>query len=263
MKEIEEILKKLYHQEISIQDAKTQIKLDYLDRIDNFAQLDVYRQFRTGIPEVIFAETKENMHLLEITRNLLRKNHYVILTRLRPESFEIIHQHFSNGTHYTIKSNKEARIIFISDEMYISKQKKGKVGLITAGTSDIPIAEEASIILDAMGIDVLPVFDVGIAGLHRIFPPIKEMLEKKVDVFIVVAGMEGTLPGVVSALVDKPVIGVPTSTGYGLGEKGKGALTTMLQSCSPGLAVVNIDNGFGAATFAALIILNKYNQSGI
>jgi len=132
------------------------------------------------------------------------------------------------------------------------------VGIITAGSSDIPVAEEARMVLEFMGFKFTIAYDVGIAGMHRIFPPIREMLEQNVDVIIVVAGMEGTLPGVVSSLVDVPVIGVPTSTGYGLGEKGIGALTTMLQSCSPGLAVVNIDNGFGAASIAALILKRIY-----
>lgn len=261
MKNLVDILNKLYNNEISVADAQQLIKLDYLDHIDDIAQLDTYRQLRTGIPEVVFAETKEDSQILQITEKMLQKNHYVILTRLKSKSFEKIMQKFSNNPKFQINSNKNARVIFISDEEYIPKKKQGKVGLITAGTSDIPIAEEASLVLDVMGIEVIHVYDVGIAGMHRIFPPIKEMLAQKVDVFIVVAGMEGTLPGVVSALVDKPVIGVPTSTGYGLGEKGKGALTTMLQSCSPGLAVVNIDNGFGAATFAALIIYNKYENN--
>ena len=139
-----------------------------------------------------------------------------------------------------IRYNREGRIaVAIRTEPKAGK----RVALLTAGTSDIPIAEEAQLVLEAMGISTMHTYDVGISGMHRIFPPLKRMIEARVAVFIVIAGMEGTLPGMVSALVDKPVIGVPTSTGYGLGEKGTGALGTMLQSCSPGLAVVNIDNG--------------------
>ncbi|TFF88377.1 MAG: nickel pincer cofactor biosynthesis protein LarB, partial [Promethearchaeota archaeon] len=136
---------------------------------------------------------------------------------------------------------------------YEFPRKGGKIGLITAGSSDIPIAEEAKVISEAMGCEVFTSYDIGIAGIHRIFEPLSEMIQKGAHIIIVCAGMEGTLPGVVAALVDVPVIGVPISSGYGLGEKGQGALITMLQSCSPGLLVVNIDNGFGAGASAALI----------
>jgi hypothetical protein len=138
----------------------------------------------------------------------------------------------------------------------------GKIGIITAGTSDIYIAEEAKAMIELMSADVITAYDVGISGLHRIFPPLKNMLENDVDIIIVIAGMEGTLPSVVASLVDIPVIGVPAPTGYGQGEKGSGALTTMLQSCAPGLAVVNIGNGFGAAVTAILFLkrIQKYRS---
>ncbi|MFX1586918.1 MAG: nickel pincer cofactor biosynthesis protein LarB, partial [Promethearchaeota archaeon] len=154
---------------------------------------------------------------------------------------------------YVLKTNELAKIMIIKEKDYEFQKKGGVVGIITAGSSDIPVAEEAKVIAESMGCSVITSYDLGIAGIHRIFTPLSEMIKKGVHVIIVCAGMEGTLPGVVAALVDVPVIGVPISSGYGLGEKGIGALTTMLQSCSPGLLVVNIDNGFGAGASAALI----------
>ena len=257
MVNLREILTQIRNNELSIEEAESLIKIDYLDKLDEMVQLDIFRQARTGIPEVIFAQSKTILQVLKITQTLLEKNHYVIVTRTTPPQMQAIDKQYGSNSKYNLQINEQARIIVINDDSYQPQQINGKVGIITAGTSDIPVAEEARVVLEAMGIQTKFTYDVGISGMHRIFPPLKEMLSEKVDVFIVVAGMEGTLPGVVSALVDKPVIGVPTSIGYGLGEKGKGALTTMLQSCSPGLAVVNIDNGFGAATFASLIVKDK------
>jgi hypothetical protein len=127
------------------------------------------------------------------------------------------------------------------------------VGILSAGTSDIPIAAEASLIAAEMGATVLEAWDVGVAGLHRLVSPLERFAAAEVDVIVVAAGMDGALPSVVAGLVDVPVIGLPTSVGYGLGAGGVGALTTMLQSCAPGLVVVNIDNGIGAGSTAALI----------
>ena len=131
------------------------------------------------------------------------------------------------------------------------------MGILTAGTADIPVAEEAKTVLEEMGYEVLAEYDVGVAGVHRLFPSLRKMLENDVKVLIVVAGMEGALPSLVASLVDVPVIGVPTSTGYGIGGGGVGALISMLQSCSLGLVVVNIDNGVGAGIAAALIADTK------
>ena len=132
-------------------------------------------------------------------------------------------------------------------------EKRGKIGIITAGTSDVPVAEEARIVAEEAGCDVLVSYDVGVAGIHRLFSQIRRMIEEDVKAIIVVAGMEGALPSVVAGLVDVPVIGVPTSVGYGVGTGGFAALNAMLQSCAPGIAVVNIDNGFGAGYLAGLI----------
>ncbi len=260
MKNLKKILEELRNNELTIEQAEKMIKVDYLDSIDEMSQLDFTRHTRTGIPEVIFAQSKPLDSLEKIVSEFLEKNEYCFLTRVTEKQkarLKDIYLGDKFGGEVLLKENKLAQTLFIHKKSYSIHQKKdrGAVGIITAGTSDVPIAEEAKVLLNIMGIQTQTAYDVGIAGFHRIFHPIKNMIEDSVSVIIVVAGMEGTLPGVVSALVDVPVIGVPTSTGYGMGEKGTGALTTMLQSCSPGLSVVNIDNGFGAAASAALIAL--------
>ena len=142
------------------------------------------------------------------------------------------------------------------------KKTGGKIGIITAGTSDIPIAEEARLMCEAMNCECITSYDIGIAGLHRTFPILKEFIKSEVDVIVVAAGMEGALASVVSSTVNVPVVGVPTSVGYGYGEKGVAALASMLQSCSLGLSVVNIDNGIGAGAIASKIanLLSKNNS---
>ncbi|MDR0912068.1 MAG: nickel pincer cofactor biosynthesis protein LarB [Methanobrevibacter sp.] len=152
------------------------------------------------------------------------------------------------------KNNKDNKTYKDSKDENI--KNKFKIGIVTAGTSDISIGEEARIIIEEGGCEAICSYDVGIAGIHRLFPKIAKMIEENVKVIIVCAGMEGALPSVVAGLVNIPVIGVPTSVGYGIGGKGKAALYAMLQSCAPGLAVVNIDNGFGAAIFALTIVNN-------
>ena len=153
--------------------------------------------------------------------------------------------------------NKRAKILIIyKDSLVEFNPEYGKVGLLTAGTSDIPIAEEAKVIVEQGGCEVISSYDIGVAGIHRLFPQIAHMVEEDVCAFIVCAGMEGALPSVVAGLVDVPVIAVPTSVGYGIGADGKAALYSMLQSCAPGLSVVNIDNGFGAGVCALTIAKN-------
>lgn len=259
MKNISELLKNYKDGKLSEEDIIKQLELDYIEKIDNIAQLDIFRAARTGIPEVIFAESKSSSNLLQIIEKYLDNQDFVLISRISKQQYAAIDDFLSKNNEFAIKKNEIGRIAKIfrrETKADINRKKnvtvKGKVGLISAGTSDIPIAEEAKMVIEAMQCEVITAYDVGIAGFHRIFQPLQSMLESDVDIIIVVAGMEGTLPGVVSALVKIPVIGVPTSTGYGLGGDGTGALTTMLQSCSPGLTIVNIDNGFGAGASAAL-----------
>jgi NCAIR mutase (PurE)-related protein len=245
-----EILQKLIDGEISLSQAEKMLKTSHIDELEDFAKLDTSRHMRTGIPEVIFAENKEDQDLVKIILHCAHKGH-TIVTRLPEERFELIKPELDPIKNFIIEYNKKARILVIKNREI---EKNGKIGILTAGTSDIPVAEEARITVEEMGCEALKAYDTGVAGMHRLFPSLKQMLMEDVKALIVVAGMEGALPSVVAGLVDVPVIGVPTSVGYGVGEGGFTALYAMLQSCAPGIAVVNIDNGFGAGVFAAKII---------
>ncbi|UCD02503.1 MAG: nickel pincer cofactor biosynthesis protein LarB [Promethearchaeota archaeon] len=253
---MKEILLKLLEKKISIEDAEKLLKANIIEEVGEVAKLDIFRRTRTGTPEVIFAQNKDPQVLIDITSGFLKNKKFAIISRYNEKQKDLILRNFGNNGDYIIDINELGKIIVIKDISYNFAKKGGIVGIITAGSSDIPIAAEAEVIAKTMGCNVISSYDVGIAGIHRIFAPLSDMIKKGVHVIIVCAGMEGTLPGVVAALVDVPVIGVPISSGYGMGEKGKGALITMLQSCSPGLLVVNIDNGFGAGASAA-IIANK------
>lgn len=250
---IREILNRLLEKECSIEDAEKLLKANIIEEVGELAKLDILRKMRTGIIEVIFAENKTPEMIIEIIKSFLKTKKFSIVSRYTAEQKEAIYNEFSRNDELSIEINDLAKMITIKLKNFEFKLTGGKVGIITAGSSDIAIAQEAKIIAQSMGCQVFSSYDLGIACIHRIFEPLSEMMKKGVHVIIVCAGMEGTLPGVVAALVDIPVIGIPVSSGYGLGEKGKGALITMLQSCSPGLLVVNIDNGFGAGASAALI----------
>jgi len=246
------ILKDLIDEKISIEEAEKLLKADHIENVGELAKLDVFRKTRTGVPEVIYAQSKTPQMVLEIVTSFLKSKKFSIISRYNEEQKEKIVETFQNNN-FDLIINDLGKIIVIKDKSFDFEKQNGIVGIITAGMSDIPVAEEAKEILKAMGCEVITSYDIGIAGIHRIFSPLSDMVKKGVHVVIVCAGMEGTLPGVVASLVDVPVIGVPISSGYGLGANGKGALITMLQSCSPGLMVVNIDNGFGAGASAALI----------
>jgi hypothetical protein len=253
MVNIKNILKNLLDGNIQLDEAEKLLKANFIKEVDGLAQLDIFRKTRTGVPEVILAENKKSEILIKIVESYLEENRFVIISRFTEHQHELLKNRYLSDENYAIEVNELARTIIIQEKEYSFEKNQGIVGLITAGSSDIPIAEEAKIILNIMGCEVISSYDIGIAGIHRIFEPLSDMVQKNVDVIIVCAGMEGTLPGVVAALVDVPVIGVPVSNGYGKDGRGEGALVTMLQSCSPGLLVVNIDNGFGAGASSALI----------
>ena len=237
--------------EISIEEAEKLLKIVTIEEIEAIAKLDVKRHVRTGVPEIILAEGKDPEDLAKIVMKVLERNGRAIVSRIENDHIEAIKKIVPSIANMQI--NKKAKMIVIKKKEFTVEKTGGKVGIITAGTSDIPVAEEARIIAEEMGCEVFTAYDVGVAGIHRLFPSLKKMIEKDVDVLIVVAGREGALPSVVAGMVDIPVIGVPTSIGYGLGEKGISALTAMLQACSLGLAVVNIDGGVAAGAVAALI----------
>lgn len=212
--------------------------------------LDFGRERRKGIPEVILGENKTDAQILSIARAFIRATGRALISRMRPDLFGRLHDEFAD-CHIILREPARAAAIYRSDSS--PAKTGGRVGLISAGTSDIPSAEEARLVAEAMGCVVTPIYDVGVAGLHRLLQPLQSLLEEGVDAIVVAAGMDGALPSVVSGLVDVPVIGLPTSIGYGLGGKGVAALLSMLQTCAPGLTVVNIDNGVGAGATAALI----------
>jgi len=251
--EIREILNKLLDKKCSIEEAEKMLKANTIEEVGDLAKLDVFRKLRTGVVEVIYAENKSPQMIIEIIYTFLKKNKFAIVSRYKDKQKALISKEFGVKEELSLVFNELAKIVIIKEKDFKFKKKGGRIGIISAGSSDIPIAEEAKVIAESMGCEIFTSYDLGIAGIHRLFKPLSEMIKKDIHVVIVCAGMEGTLPGIVAALVDIPVIGVPISSGYGLGEKGIGALTTMLQSCSPGLLVVNIDNGFGAGASAALI----------
>lgn len=211
---------------------------------------DPGREQRKGVPEVIFGETKEPHQIIAMAQGLLAKSGRAIISRVRPDTIGPLQAAFQE---YTVRIREAARIVVIYMPDYVRRSTGGHVGVISAGTSDIPVADEAALIAEEMGCRVTCIYDVGVAGLHRLVQPLRDLLSAEVDVVIVAAGMDGALPSVVAGLVPVPVIGLPTSIGYGMGGKGVAALLSMLQTCAPGLSVVNIDNGVGAGSTAALI----------
>jgi len=207
-----------------------------------FAKVDIERQKRKGFPEVVFCQRKTAGQIEAIAREILRNRQPLLLTRLKQETFTYLKKRFPK-----LKYNREANIAYLAEP----KRRGGFVAIVTGGTSDIPVAEEARVVLKINGIRVARIYDCGVAGLHRLTSYLHIL--RRVKVIIVIAGMEGALASIVCGLVSCPVIAVPTSVGYGANFKGLSALLTMLNSCAPGVAVVNIDNGFGAGYFASLI----------
>lgn len=215
-----------------------------MSELDEIVKLDLERYKRAAKPEAVFAEGKSVEDLLRIVEKIISEGKSTLITRLSKEQIEAL-----RGLK-EVKINERGRIATVGRPL---TSKIGKVAILSAGTSDIGVAEEAAVTAEFLGLEVLKFYDVGVAGLHRIIEPVKRIREEKVDSVIVVAGMEGALPSVIAGLVDLPVIAVPTSVGYGVNLRGFSTLFAMLQSCSSGVAVVNIDNGFGAAVFASLI----------
>lgn len=217
---------------------------------ETLARPDFERDVRTGVPEVILAEGKERTLVVQLVHRFLEERGRAIVSRVRPRTLGVLQDEFREAA---VESHRRARMVVIRRSGTHPEESGGKVGIITAGTSDLPFAEEAQVIATEMGCGTCVAADVGVAGLHRLVRPLQQLQEWGADVVIVVAGMDGALPSVVSGLVNVPVIGLPTSCGYGMGGAGQAALLAMLQTCAPGLTVVNIDNGVGAGASAARI----------
>ena len=210
-----------------------------------YAHLDHDRSLRRGFPEVVYCEGKTLQQAAAILQVLAARHANVLGTRASRELYEIVKNHLPDAKYY-----EQARLIVIEQEP-LPKDPDHKIAVVTAGTSDVPVAEEAAVTAEIMGNDVIRIYDVGVAGIHRLLGKVDEI--RSANVVIVIAGMEGALASVVGGLVDKPVIAVPTSIGYGANLGGLSALLSMLNSCANGVGIVNIDNGFGAGYMAAQI----------
>lgn len=234
-----DLLKKVKDGQLTPEDAHAELRhLPYEDM--GFVKIDHHRRLRQGAAEVIYCPGKTDEQIATIFRELVKRGGNIMATRANRSSYERVKQEVPEAEY-----NETARLIVLWNE---KKESKGKIAVVSAGTADQAVAEEAALTAEVMGNTVERVYDVGVAGIHRLLA--HEALLQKASVIIVVAGMEGALASVVGGLVDKPVVAVPTSVGYGAHLQGVAPLLTMLNSCASGMAVVNIDNGFGAAVMA-------------
>jgi len=237
------ILENVKEGKIDIDDALAQLKLfPYEER--GFVKIDHHRSLRKGFPEVVFCQGKTVEQVVEIIERLAISANTVLATKASPEVFTAVKNIISEARYYSL-----AGLIVVGNNKV--KTGTGTILVVTAGTADIPVAEEAAVTAEAMGNKVGRLYDVGVAGLHRLLD--NERMIFKANVIIAIAGMEGALASIIAGLVDKPVIAVPTSVGYGASFEGLAALLGMLNTCAPGIAVVNIDNGFGAGYLASFI----------
>lgn len=239
-----DILKNVALGKLTVEEAEVLLQKACIAKVGEVANLDLEREKRCGMPEVVLAEGKDTKSLVEIMHSYVRAAGRCVASRISREQEEAVCSSLPEGV--TAESRPGGILILSDGTKPVSSG--GTVAIMTAGTSDIRVAEEARAIAEEMGATVISAYDVGVAGIHRLFPAIEHLAGA--DVFIVCAGREGTLPSVVAGLVDKPVIGVPVSTGYGYMGKGEAALASMLQSCAV-ITVVNIDAGFTAGAFAA------------
>lgn len=248
MEKLKRLLEKLQVGDITVDETLKALKnLPYEDL--GFARIDNHRSLRRGVPEVIYCEGKTTSQVMEITRHMLKSGNNVMGTRSDLKTFHEVQLVAPDAKYYD-----NARIFFIEREKVV--KNKGTIAVVSAGTSDMPVAEEAAVTAELFGNSVERLYDVGVAGIHRLFMNMNVLQSARV--VIVVAGMEGALASVVGGLVDKPVVAVPTSVGYGANFHGLSALLAMLNSCAGGISVVNIDNGFGAGYAAHQI--NRLGQ---
>jgi len=241
--EITKLLQQVRRGKLSVEGALERLRnLPYEDL--GYAKIDHHRSLRQGFPEVIFARGKDPAHVEGIVRRMLLNRHNILITRGDAGLFERV-----RSLDKTAKFHELSGAITFRRERKI--RGKGKIVVVCAGTSDIPVAEEALVTADIMGNRVEPLYDVGVAGIHRLLGESRHLREARV--IVCVAGMEGALPSVVAGMVSAPVIAVPSSVGYGASFRGLAALLGMLNSCSPNVCVVNIDNGFGAGYLASVM----------
>lgn len=241
---VKKVLEEYKEGNLSADEAEKQLRLDYIQTIENHTLFDKSRFNRKGTPEIVFGEGKSPVKTAEIACRA--ESDIILISRASPEHYSAVHDRIPEARYA-----EDAKMIIIGE----FPEPTGLIGILAAGTSDIQYAEEARIVAAAMGVRSITSYDVGIAAFHRFLDPLKNMLDENVDAIIVAAGMEGALASVVSSFSNVPVIGLPTAVGYGFGGEGETALRSMLQSCSLGIAAVNIGNGVGAGAFAAMISL--------
>lgn len=240
--DIREILKQLRSGDITVEEAEAFLKKQPFEEL-GYAKLDTHREIRSGFPEVIFCSGKPDEYLLSIYQKMYEANGEVFGTRASEEQYHLIKEVLPQVTY-----DKVSRILKIERA---EKERSGKIAVCTAGTADIPVAEEAAQTAEYFGAAVERIYDVGVSGIHRLFSRLEVIQEA--NCVVAVAGMEGALASVIGGLVSNPVIAVPTSIGYGASMHGLSALLTMINSCANGIAVVNIDNGYGAGYMATQI----------
>ena len=244
------MLESLQQGRMDTKTARSLVPLCTIKSIDGFARIDISRLERTGTPEVILAETKTLQEIKKIAKKMLSSSGIVIISRVHTKDRANLVKFLKKQGATPSPAHRTTTILARTKRRV---HIKGKVGIMAAGTSDIGTAEEARLMCESMDCKCITAYDVGIASLGRLFPALETMLKEKVGAIVVVAGMEGALATVITSLTDVPIIGVPTSVGYGYARRGLAALASMLQSCSPGLTVVNIDNGIGGGAAAARI----------
>lgn len=252
--ELKDILLDYYNNKLTLSDVINFISIYSIEYVENnIAQIDINRNLRKSVPEVVLAIKKKPKEIVSISSRILEKKGYVLLSKIDPSLVDRLSSYFRKKGLFVEIGYKSTSLLIYDNANSLPRNKGGNIGIICGGTSDIGIAEEVRLASLAMGCSYKLGYDIGIAGIQRLLLSLKGMLSSNIDVFVVVAGMEAALPSVVTSLVNVPVIGVPSSVGYGFGGDGIGALTSMLQSCSFGLSVVNIDNGIGAGILAGLI----------
>lgn len=242
---LKELLQALTEGQVTVPEALARLRdLPFEDL--GHTKVDHHRALRTGFPEVVFCPGKTEEEIVQILSSLRQHAPVVLATRAGPEVYEAVRAQVPEAQYH-----ERAQLIWIGK----AEKRAGEIAVVSAGTSDMPVAEEAALTAAATGIEVHRIYDVGVAGLHRLLHYVDTL--RQADAIVVAAGMEGALASVVGGLVDTPVIGVPTSVGYGASFQGVAALLGMLNSCATGVAVVNIDNGFAAGYFAALLALRR------
>ena len=255
-----EVLRRLVAGELTEDEAIAELRTLQLEELGGRARLDLGRYLRRGIPEVVLAPGKPPADAARLAVAMAERQGQGLISRMSEAHRVSLADAATVAGMHVVTYGDSARLIRAG---FSPEPIAGKVGLLTAGTSDVRVAEEARMVVEACGLDARLEADLGVAGLHRFVGPLASTLEWGADVIVVAAGMDGVLPGLVCGLIDLPVIGLPVSTGYGRGGAGEAALTTMLQSCSTGLVVVNIDNGVGAGAAAALIASRAAQARGV